>query len=404
VADTFTQNFNLQKPEVGASTDTWGTKINANLDIIDDVLSGARAAFPNVLVATTANITLSGEQTIDGVLTSASRILVKDQAAPANNGIYVTAAGSWVRAGDANSVEEFVLGRSVYVQSGTVGGGREYRVVSSVISLGTSPVAFSDAIKQGAANLGATTLASSSVTGNETVGGTLSVTGNATLGSGAGNSHVVNGNLSVEAGSISTSAGGARGDYLGTSIELAAGTTSDVATLIDFHARAGSDFDARIVRGGGANGVLQIDQQGTGITALSHSGVAQFAIDYASNFSRVIPGGSTLYPDFACRAWVNFNGTGATGNQTIRASGNFTSIAKLSTGYYRANFATPMPDQNYCAEVGQSADGTIRADAHIFSTNAFALSAPSAASFVFALTSNTGTNVDSTYINISVFR
>lgn len=169
MADTLTSNFSLTKPEVGASTDTWGTKINANLDIIDDVLSGARAAFPNVLVATTANITLAGEQTIDGVLTSASRVLVKDQAAPANNGIYVTAAGSWLRSGDANSVEEFVLGRSVYVQSGTVGGGREYRVVSSVISLGTSPITFSDAIKQGAATLGATSVTTLTASGASTL-------------------------------------------------------------------------------------------------------------------------------------------------------------------------------------------------------------------------------------------
>ncbi len=41
-------------------------------------------------VASTANLTLVAEQTIDGVLTSASRVLVKNQTLPAANGIYVT--------------------------------------------------------------------------------------------------------------------------------------------------------------------------------------------------------------------------------------------------------------------------------------------------------------------------
>jgi hypothetical protein len=49
-------------------------------------------------------------------------------------------------------------------------------------------------------------------------------------------------------------------------------------------------------------------------------------------------------PIYACRAWVNFNGTGTV---AIRASGNVSSITDNGTGNYTVNFTTAMPDANY---------------------------------------------------------
>ena len=49
-------------------------------------------------------------------------------------------------------------------------------------------------------------------------------------------------------------------------------------------------------------------------------------------------------PVYACRAWVNFNGTGTV---AINASGNVSSITDNGTGDYSVNFTTAMPDANY---------------------------------------------------------
>ncbi len=96
-----------------------------------------------VAVATTANITLSGEQTIDGVLTSTSRILVKNETATETNGIYVTAAGAWSRASDSNTAGQLKVGYYYFVSSGTTQGASGWTISTAPTNLGTDPVLFS---------------------------------------------------------------------------------------------------------------------------------------------------------------------------------------------------------------------------------------------------------------------
>ena len=65
-------------------------------------------------------------------------------------------------------------------------------------------------------------------------------------------------------------------------------------------------------------------------------------------------------PVYACRAWVNFNGTGTV---AIRASGNVSSITDNGTGDYTINFTTAMPDANYSVAgltIGNSVGNTTR--------------------------------------------
>lgn len=68
-------------------------------------------------------------------------------------------------------------------------------------------------------------------------------------------------------------------------------------------------------------------------------------------------------PKFACRAWVNFNGTGT---PAIRASGNVSSITDNGTGDYTVNFTTPMPDANYAAVALRQSGATAESARTIF--------------------------------------
>lgn len=69
--------------------------------------------------ATTGNISLSGEQTIDGVLTSGSRVLVRAQTTASQNGIYVSSSGAWSRATDFDAASE-ISAAIVSVEGGTL--------------------------------------------------------------------------------------------------------------------------------------------------------------------------------------------------------------------------------------------------------------------------------------------
>ena len=98
----------------------------------------------SVRVATTANITLSATQTIDGVaVVAGDRVLVKDQTTASLNGIYVVAAGSWTRSTDANASAEVTAGMFTFVAEGTVNADTGWVLTTNdVITLNTTALAF----------------------------------------------------------------------------------------------------------------------------------------------------------------------------------------------------------------------------------------------------------------------
>jgi hypothetical protein len=98
-----------------------------------------------VLAATLAsNITLSGAQTIDTVaVVAGDRVLVKNQTAQAENGIYIAATGAWSRSPDANDWDELVSAL-VFVESGTQAGSAWYCPVQAGGTLGVTAITWNN--------------------------------------------------------------------------------------------------------------------------------------------------------------------------------------------------------------------------------------------------------------------
>lgn len=98
----------------------------------------------SVKAATTASITLSATQTVDGVsLVVGDRVLVKDQSTASQNGIYTVASGAWARSSDADTSAKVTPGMATTVEQGTVNADRVYILTTDgTITLGTTALAF----------------------------------------------------------------------------------------------------------------------------------------------------------------------------------------------------------------------------------------------------------------------
>lgn len=215
----------------------------------------------------------------------------------------------------------------------------------------------------------------------------------------------------VTSGKLSTGGptwtlGGIGITYLNTgAIEINNDIAIDTDCYIDFHSSPSVDSSTRIIRGSGVNGVLTIQQIGTGNFVLAgpnsqlvFSGPNGFSFykDASNTSNFAVPAGTA--PIYGARAWVNFSGIGTVGaNMTIRGGGNVSSVNKTATGVYRVTFATAMPDANYAAIVGSDANSPHRIAGVIYQTSGYVDIAYSQIN-----TSSTRDNPD--YGLVSIFR
>lgn len=138
-----TASLNLNNQKITGLADPTNPQDAATMGWVQTQVSNAAAgidAKPSVRVASTANLTLSGTQTIDGIaVVAGDRVLAKNQTTASANGVYVVAAGAWSRATDADASAEMTPGAFWYVEEGTTNGKTQWRLENTgTITLGTT--------------------------------------------------------------------------------------------------------------------------------------------------------------------------------------------------------------------------------------------------------------------------
>ena len=138
-----TGNVDINSNKLTNVTDPTSAQDAATKAYVDAVKTGLDVK-DSVKVATTANITLSGTQTIDGVAVSADeRVLVKNQSTASENGIYDCKSGSWSRSSDFDANSEVTSGAFVFVEQGTASADAGYVLTTDgSITVGTTALSF----------------------------------------------------------------------------------------------------------------------------------------------------------------------------------------------------------------------------------------------------------------------
>jgi hypothetical protein len=205
----------------------------------------------------------------------------------------------------------------------------------------------------------------------------------------------------ITAGTTSGTALQQAGDTTGTLVFKTNDTGSGGTTALTLGTDQSATFAGGIVPSGSTaptNGMylpaantLGFATNSTQVAKIDSSGVLSFNSGYGS-----------VAAAYACRAWVNFNGTGTV---AIRASANVSSITDNGVGDYTINMTTAMPDINYNV-IGNASNGTnwTLGPSPFISSPSLAEVAPTTSAVRLVVGNNSGSFLDAKYVCYAIFR